>query len=388
VTPRRKMTLTSEWAGLSFQFQAVDVMSAVESNRGRSAERSRTTPPPPRSGSGGTARSVAFNLCPRKPGPAYNSPRDLCGQQAPDRGRGRPPTSTAAVIEARSTSLGQPSSSSLANLKLASLRRRSTAQAGSTHQPPAAAIPAAAEVPLNCSPASGGSPAAADQRHQAALLRDAEGLLAGCSSRVLDEPPPSVQQPPHVAVGRPVLALPPQLSPQHAAEQAAEQQQQQQQQQGFCIAAYRPEAGRTGSAPGASLGADSSSSVAPHATVAEATGGGEAASVSGSSPAAPAPTAAPCRSQRRQLRTLEDALRRLRLLAAAPHECGRSAAAVVDSSQARWLRLEALQVVLDSKRTAAASSELLPLLRRLRQVRMHLVFHEVGREADRSGRGG
>lgn len=368
-------------AGLAYSFQPLSLQPA----RGRAVERGAEPQPRPRSsgsgsdrGSGGPARSVAFNLKERRPGPAYNSPE---GSEA---GSGNQQTSPGAANAADDSASASSRPAGLAHLKLASLRRRAMAGSGAAasalpHSLPAAAtaegvVPAAQDAEARAArpapddtAASRGAPAAAvpaaaEAEQQAALLRGVESALAGCGSQVLQEPPPAVALPHHVLVGMRVLATPP-PAPGPAAAGSSGTHQATSEHEGFQIAAYRPVA----------------------SVNAEPAAGGDSAALEPAEAACDASTAA-CSSQQQPPATLQAALCYLGLLAS-PRQQNSVGSLVASSSsqgssgsdcQLQWVQLRAVQLVVAAKRAAAVDSKLLPLVRRLRQLRMLLAFHQVG----------
>ncbi|EFN53243.1 hypothetical protein CHLNCDRAFT_137152 [Chlorella variabilis] len=374
-------------AGLAYSFQPLSLQPA----RGRAVERGAEPQPRPRSsgsgsdrGSGGPARSVAFNLKERRPGPAYNSPE---GSEA---GSGNQQTSPGAANAADDSASASSRPAGLAHLKLASLRRRAMAGSGAAasalpHSLPAAAtaegvVPAAQDAEARAArpapddtAASRGAPAAAvpaaaEAEQQAALLRGVESALAGCGSQVLQEPPPAVALPHHVLVGMRVLATPP-PAPGPAAAGSSGTHQATSEHEGFQIAAYRPVA----------------------SVNAEPAAGGDSAALEPAEAACDASTAA-CSSQQQPPATLQAALCYLGLLAS-PRQQNSVGSLVASSSsqgssgsdcQLQWVQLRAVQLVVAAKRAAAVDSKLLPLVRRLRQLRMLLAFHQTNLQRGRS----
>lgn len=357
------MSDTSLLAGLGFAFEPVSLALKTDKagqGRRRSAERPRE-PARPGSGDGGACaapqqaapspKGVSFNLNARGPGPTYGAPQQQqaeTNQQPGSNDAGRVP----------------PGAAGLAALKLASLWRR--AAAGVAAPPAPAAVDgggaAAAAVPEHATVAAdapGGD---------GALLDRIQRLLAGCSAGMLEDPPPAVLPPQHIMVGMPVLALPPPAY--DAAAAGTSQSSSSAGVQGEqLIGAYHP--GPVGSGGGAAAAAADDAVAA--AESAEAVLPSDCSSVP---------------------RTLGEAMQCLGLLA--PAGRGEEDAALGTSSRAsddtqpQWVRLRAVQLVLAAKRQAAAAAELLPLVRRLRQVSCHLEFHRANLQRSRSrspGRG-
>lgn len=393
----------SALAGLGFRFSPVRLKPATTSalprdcssgkspqgrHRGSGADRA------PTAASSGGPKSVAFNLRERRPGPAYSSP-DVVLAEAPAQGSRQRPwqlyTAAAAERGARHPA-GAASRSSLAQLKLASLRRRAPVVAaanpaakgdpGSPAVAGAATLLAAAAAPstaVKAAPKQSGAPALPPPAapgvdpaggNAAQLLQDMELVLAGCSSQVLEDPPPTVPLPEHVLLGLPVLAV-----PQRAAGTAAEASQHEGAAEDDCA-----HASTSGGACSEHIGV---LQPAPSSASADQLVSRQAATSSG--PHVPEPEGGEATLQPSQPSdahllpaTLEDALQLLGLLArqqstAAGSVCSSS----VNGPPQLWLRLRAVQMVVAAKEHTALAS-LVPLVRRLRQVRLHLEFHKVG----------
>lgn len=371
--------MESELAGLGFRFAAVPLKITAGSSSPRAAGARGSSRGSTDSGGGGAvdrpraartdssvarSKSVGFNLKERRPGTSYSSPEPAAAA-VPEQVR----SSSAERALAASGSPRQPAtaptsaSSSLAHLKLASLRRRAPAAPPSScgsALPVAQASTAAASLPQP------EEPPAADPR-AAELLHNVESLLAGCDSTALDVPQPDVPLPEHLELGRPVLAVPPWPagngaaagSPLELGDGPAALGQ------GSSIAAFRPSGMAANGEGGAGAGRQP-------ATPAEAAGGGSPAD------AVPWPAASALGSQWVPA-SLQDALQCLGLLAQQTADSGEGAGTSSSAAAGvpRWLRLHAVRVVVAGKR-AAAAEELAPLLRRLRQVHAHLAFHQVG----------
>lgn len=354
----------SALAGLGFAFEPVAIQPAASSRPAAAGQ--RHGPP------AATATRVAFSLKERRPGPAYGSPEPQDGaqeqqqqqkqnQQNQQQAPARPASAAAAAHHAGGDggrAAGAPAS--LALLKLANLRRRAAAQAADALQQQVE------ERPLLRPPLPTAAPAAAPERAPAAaaaqdegLLHELESALAGTSLKagpdLLAQAPPSV----HALLQGPVLAAPPDASDAAAAaagSPACELEQQ--------IAAYRPAVEHPCS-----------------------TGGADAAAQTTTAPAYTSGAEMPSSSSTSPPETLEEALRCLGLLAARWQGAGAAGAGGGDSpapaaapdgaALPHWVRLRAVQVVVAAKQQQAAAGEVLPLVQRLRQVRMHLAFHQV-----------
>lgn len=382
---RSRQVDDSSLAGLGFSFTPVNLCH-VTAPKGHSAGQG-----PP--GSGGAdrapaAKAVAFNLRKRQPGAAYGSPE--AQQAAAGDGRQCQP---AEAGTARGTTLAQlPASSSLAQLKQASLRRRAVAAAATELPPPPLQLrPLSVPPPAGPTPAllareresraaepaglEVSSPGADSQRTQllqdvdgrsAQLLKDMESMLAGCSAAVLDEPAPSSSPQQHILLGRPVLAVPPPA--QEAAARGAP------------------------AAPSDAARLDKSAAKAlPCATCTVAAGAGciaahPLAPQSGSVGAPATEECAPAAAQWTDAaaggpsppESLEQALQCLGLLASQwGAEASSRAAAAEGVAGQHWVRLRAVQLAVAAKVAGSAEAELVPLVRRLRQVRLHLEFHQA-----------
>jgi hypothetical protein len=382
-------------AGLSFQFNPVAVQPAVarKNSSGSQAQRLRRAG---RSGggsgaalsAGASSKSVAFNLKEHRPGPAYGSPEPPQEPpQQPAAARSSRLEGTAATAPARAApdDTAGPQlqgSAGLARLKLASLaRHRAAAQAEAGLVQPSPSPPAAAAANSGASSAlaSTASEAAAAAEHEAAVLCDIGGLLAGCSSQLLDDPLPRPALPEHLLRGMRGLAIPPAVA--HAAAPAAGAAPDAEE-GGYQIAAYPPDSASSGSSGGGGqelqaaampgpAAADAAAAAAAAGSAAAGDGGDECVTADSSSRLAA--TSAADRGQLPQPpATLEEALQCLGLL---PQPAAAPAGHVSSATSAR---LQAVQVVLAARRQAAEATELLPLVQRLRRVCMHLEFHKVG----------
>ena len=358
-------------AGLGFDFQPL----VLQPTRGRSAE--RDLPQPGGSGGGprsrscgrastgaGPPRAVAFNLKQRRPGPAYNSPEVSENGSGSTASGGNAATVTASTADSALASAPRPAG--LARLKLASLRRRvavphAAEAAFESPRPPSPAADTADEtVSADDSAAQPAGLAATEQQQQAVLLRSMEATLASGSSQALLELPLAVPSPEHMRRGSPGLHPPPAPDPSAvlapapaAAEAGSPRVAASAEPHSFQIAAYRPEADDDSAAPDvrcqqpASMLADAGPAEPPHL------------------PRCPA--------------TLQAALSCLGLLAlpSSDEACEGGAAASDSGSPQLREQLAAVHRVLAAQQQQAAAAELLPLVRRLRQVVLHLAFHQV-----------
>ena len=329
-------------AGLGFAFEPVALARPPQAQRAPLGRGRRAAAPPPPAAAP-AAKAVDFNLRERGPGPAYGSPPPAAEQsqpQQPQSDAGSRPGSAA------------HSAAGLAALKLASLRRRAVQ----------ATAPVAPEPALPAHAAAGADAAHTQQQQQqpeveGALLRGMEAALVGCAAGVLEQAPAQLLPAQHVLLGLPALAPGP---PEPQLQAAADGTPGAALPEGL-IGAYRPADGGGAGAP-AESGAPASCSQA---------GGGVGAAPAEAHPVAACP------------QTLEEALRCLGLLAPHPaaEEPGSQAPAPASSEaaagQPQWVRLRAVWLVVAAKQRAAAAAEVLPLLQRLRQVRMHLEFHQV-----------
>ncbi|PRW60080.1 hypothetical protein C2E21_1756 [Chlorella sorokiniana] len=335
-----KLAKDQALAGLSFAFEPVSVAPAA-----RSSPRKAPRAPPAAVAAAAAAPKVSFSLRERGPGPTYGSPPPAAEQQQQDASR---PGSAA------------QGAAGLAALKLASLRRRAAVLAAA---PPAAEPGDAAEdrPTLPNQPAAEEEAGRQQREEEDELLRCIETRLAGCSAGVLQEPAAAVLPPQHVLLGLPALAPgPPAVAPSAGSQTGGQPEE--------LIGAYRP--------------ADCGAAAAQPSVEAPQAGGQldgcAAATATGSAGSSAGAAAGP--------QTLEEALQCLGLLGAQPAEGRQGGEALPTSSssssegaagQPRWLRLRAVQVVVAAKQWAAAAADLLPLVQRLRQVRMHLEFHKV-----------
>lgn len=334
-------------AGLGYAFEPVSLAPKAR----RSPQKSHRAPPAAAAAAPPKVQ-VTFSLpLERGPGPAYGSPPSAAQQ----------PSQSGAASWPGSAAHG---AAGLAALKLASLRRRAAVLAGA---------PAAAELegPAGAQPAqldqAAGQPAGEQQRdEQGALLRCMEERLAGCGSGVLHEPAAAPPPPQHVLLGLPALAPGPPAAVLASSLIGSQSEP--------LIGAYRPSEGASAVAPCLDARPEASS----HPSEERAAATPAAAGSHGSSAATAADP-----------RNLEQALQCLGLLdpqSAEGRPGGKALPSAVSSSssegaagQLRWVRLRAVQVAVATKQQAAAAADLLPLVQRLRQVRMHLVFHQVGR---------
>lgn len=379
-------------AGLGFSFTPVS-LRAILAPRSRDGCHSQE-------GNGGgdrapapAARVVAFNLRARRPGASYSSP-DAQKAAAVD---GEQRTAQSRAGSGAALGPPQPASSSLVQLKQASLRRRTAAAAtaaASAPPPPSSppllhsetAGPRPSGQPVNALPAwerectampsrvcaSGrGTDSCSAQLPQAAdsnstqLLQTMEALLSGCDAAVLQEPAPNRPQDRHMLLGRPLLAAPPAQAANGApaAPPAVSWLVQSTAAASPCASGMK--AGETGNiaanpllpSSGSCFGAlteDCTAAAAPAL---------EAAAAGFDFPA-----------------SLEQALHCLGLLAP-QHGAGTSsctaAAQCVAVADERCVRLRAVQLAVAAKMAAGVHTELAPLVRRLRQVRLHLEFHKA-----------
>lgn len=377
--------MDSELAGLGFAFEPVRLELAPVAARQPARARRRSHEQLPAGGGGGGGGKggalalpdaasnvkVAFNLKQRGPGPAYSSPRPPPQQQQP--------ISRPTSVSSRAANAAAAPVAGLAALKLASLQRRATAQADGRADATAAAAldrQQALERRAAAAPAPVHTPSTdekkdAQQEHDSALLHGLESRLAGCASRVLQEPPPEVELPEHVLLGLPVLAVPSQQPGDAALGDVAAADSR--------IAAYRPVA----SSIPATAAAEPEVATAPAAAAVEAAVESKPAAAAASSDSTAAEGMAveePASGVSTQPlpETLEEALECLGLLPSAEQQGapGSSGCAPRPPSQPQWVRLRAVLVVAAAKE-ASAAAELAPLVRRLRQARMHLEFHQV-----------
>lgn len=385
MAPRSRQADDCSLAGLGFSFDRVSLRQEI-ATKVRSEGRSLV-------GSDGAdrapgARAVVFNLRERQPGAAYGSP-DAQQAAAADIGQQK----AAEGIARRGAMLAPPPvSSSLAQLKQASLRRRAATLASrapaSAGPPPnlcsaqpsvrptlsqSAREPESVAAELVGSAARGhtadsqhAQPLQDADTHQYQLLLDMEALLAGCSAAVLDEQASSPAPQQYMLLGRPVLAVPP------PAQETAT---------GGGEGAPRDAAWRAGSA-GAVLscadcmGAPKTGSIAAHRPTPHR--GSSDASLSKDRAPTAAHWAEAAADGPDPPESLDQALQCLGLLAPPQGaEASSRAAAVEGVAAQRWFRLRAVQVAVAAKMAAGAETDLLPLVRRLRQVRLHLEFHKA-----------
>ena len=338
-------------AGLGYAFEPVSLAPTAR----RSPQKPHRVPPAAAAAAAAAPPKgqVTFSLpLERGPGPAYGSPLSAAQQ----------PSQSGAASWPGSAAHG---AAGLAALKLASLRRRAAVLAGA---PAAAELEGPAGAQHALLDQAAGQPAGRQQpEEQGALLRCMEERLAGCSSGVVHEPA-AVVPPQHVLLGLPALAPGPPVAVLASSLTGSQSEP--------LIGAYRPSEGASAVVPCLDARPEASS----HPCEERAAATPAAAGSDGSS----AVTAAGPRN-------LEQALQCLGLLDPQSAE-GRPGGEVLRSAvsnsssssegaaeQPRWVRLHAVQVAVATKQQAAAAADLLPLVQRLRQVRMHLVFHQVGR---------
>ncbi|KAL4458779.1 hypothetical protein ABPG75_013644 [Micractinium tetrahymenae] len=372
-------------AGLGYSFTPVNLRPAP-AGKGRSAGHAAL-------GSGGAdrapaaaARAVAFNLRERRPGAAYGSPdaqraAEINGKQRAEQAGAGGGAAQAAL---------PPASSSLVQLKQASLRRRAAAAAAAASMPePKCSIallpvepttaPAAWERELPDAAPVGNQPAwETVDGHAAQLLQDMEALLAGCSAAVLQVPAPTVPQAQHMLLGRPVLAVPPPAPDMPAGGAAA-----------VPAAASWLVQGTAAAQACASYGeAEEPDSIAAHRPLTNS-GGGDAPAAEDCAPTADPliEAAADCHDVPE---SLEQALRCLGLLASqhgakagSSGGTGQDSRAAGGAAEQQWVRLRAVQLAVAAKMAASRETELAPLVRRLRQVRLHLEFHKANLQRGR-----
>ena len=346
----------NDLAGLGFSFEAVQLHKPNSTQRGggRGSSAAVVPPPPPpppnapgvvitcdsergpqpSQGRASTGKVLSFDLRSRRPGPAYGSPGDSPQQQQD----AAPPECSGS----RAAPLQPGTAAGLAHLKLASLARRGTQGSSGGSDSGNSSRPSSAAHGLRPPRHATAAAPAAEEQHQRQPVQhlpplqfvSAEPPPAGRCTRELEEPPQPAND-------------------------------------DYQIPAFRPPAApccASGSCEPSALSVDAAGPALPGRCTGVEDGDGPRSSGSVSDGSDDPECVGPA--------TLEEALHCLDLLPAAA-AVARPPVSAATAPPPHWLRVRATALVLAARRQAAIEAVLLPLVRRLRQVRMHIEYHKV-----------